>query len=90
MKSEKQKALINLRKTRGLLDKIIQMAERDEYCIDIMQQNLAAIGLLKSVNQTLMENHLYNCFSSAMNSNNDDRKNMMINEILTISKLSQR
>lgn len=90
MKSEKEKALINLRKTRGLLDRIIQMAENDEYCIEIMQQNLAAIGLLKSANQNLMEGHLHHCFSSAMDSNNSARKEVMIDEILTVSKLLQR
>lgn len=87
MKKEKQKALINLRKTKGLLEKIIEMVESDTYCIDIMQQNLAAIGLLKSANQSLMEGHLHHCFSNAMNSNHDQQKGKMIEEILTVSKL---
>jgi DNA-binding FrmR family transcriptional regulator len=90
MKTEKQRALVNLRKTKGLIEKIIEMTEKDEYCINIMQQNLAAIGLLKSANQTLMEGHLHHCFSSAMNSNHEKQKGKMIDEILSVSKLLHR
>jgi DNA-binding FrmR family transcriptional regulator len=31
------------------------MIEEEKYCIDIIQQNLAVIGLLKSVNIKLLE-----------------------------------
>ncbi|MEI8253661.1 MAG: metal-sensing transcriptional repressor [bacterium] len=37
------KQLIALKKARTLLDKIITMTEKKEYCIDIIQQNLAVI-----------------------------------------------
>ena len=42
------------------------MIEGGEYCIDIMQQNLAVIGLLRSAHEMLMENHLNSCFKNAM------------------------
>jgi DNA-binding FrmR family transcriptional regulator len=45
---QKTKKLIAIKKTRSLIDKIAQMVEKDEYCIDIMQQNLAAIGLMRN------------------------------------------
>jgi DNA-binding FrmR family transcriptional regulator len=44
-----------MKKARTLLDKIITMQEKNEYCIDIVQQNLAVIGLLKSANLQLLE-----------------------------------
>ncbi|MBU0722784.1 metal-sensing transcriptional repressor, partial [Patescibacteria group bacterium] len=46
MQNQKNKILINFKKTQSLLGKIIKMVDSNEYCIDIMQQNLAAIGLL--------------------------------------------
>lgn len=67
--------------------KIIKMVENKEYCVDIMQQNLAAIGLLKSAHQMLMENHLNTCFKRAMRTTNEKRKQEMIKEILQVSKL---
>lgn len=63
------------------------MVEADDYCIDVMQQNLAAVGLLKSAHQMLMENHLNTCFRSAMEMKNEKRKQEMIKEILKVTKL---
>ena len=82
-----EKTLISYKKARSLLDKIIKMMEDGEYCIDIMQQNLAVIGLLKSAHQQLMEGHLNSCFKHAMGTNNQRRKNEMIEEILKVSSL---
>ena len=67
--------------------KIVAMIEDGEYCIDIMNQNLAAIGLLKSAHQMLMENHLNTCFKNAMAAKNEKIKQKMIDEILKVSKL---
>jgi len=83
----KEKTLINFKKTQSLLAKIIAMLEKDEYCIDIMQQNLAMIGLLRSAHQMLMEGHLSTCFKKAMGTKNEKRKQEMIKEILRVTKL---
>jgi len=82
-----KRALINFKKAQTHMGKIIQMVEGDKYCIDIMQQNLAVIGLLRSAHHTLMENHLNTCFKTAMRSKNEKKKQEMIEEILKVSKL---
>jgi len=82
--------LIALKKAQSLVGKIITMKEEGAYCIDIMQQNLAAIGLLKSAHQTLLENHLNSCFKTAMNSASASRKQQMIEEILRVNKLASK
>lgn len=87
MKLEQGKTLISLKKAQSLITKIIEMMEKEDYCIDVMQQNLAAIGLLKSAHQTMMENHLHTCFKSAMNTNNEKKKDEMIEEILKVIKI---
>ncbi len=81
-----EKTLINFKKVQSLMAKIIKMVEADEYCINIMQQNLAAIGLLKSAHQMLMVNHLNSCFKKAMQTANEQKKQQMIQEILTVTK----
>jgi CsoR family transcriptional regulator, copper-sensing transcriptional repressor len=78
-----------LKKARSHLEKVFKMLEEKKYCIDILQQNLAVIGLLKSANQKLLERHLNSCFVRAMRGTNEARKKAMINEILKINKLSQ-
>lgn len=90
MSKDKQKTLINFKKAQTLLAKLIKMTENNEYCIDIMQQNLAAIGLLKSAHQMLMEGHLNTCFKNAMASKNEKLKKQMTAEILRVAKLAQK
>jgi len=85
--NNKQKTLINFKKAQSLISKINKMIEEDKYCIDIMQQNLAVIGLLKSAHQMLMENHLNTCFKKAMESKNEKKKQDMVQEILKVSRL---
>ena len=85
--NNKEKALINFKKAQSLMAKIIDMIEKNEYCMDIMQQNLAAIGLLRSAHEMLMENHLNSCFKTAMASRNEKKKHAMTEEISKVTKL---
>jgi len=87
MENKKQKTLINFKKSHTLLSKIINMLEKDEYCIKIMQQNLAVIGLLRSAHEMLMENHLNTCFKKAMSTGNAKKKKQMTEEILKVTNL---
>jgi DNA-binding FrmR family transcriptional regulator len=83
----KEEKLINFKKAQSHIAKIIDMVEGGEYCINIMQQNLAVIGLLKSAHQTLMEGHLNSCFKTAMGTSNEKRKKEMTEEVLRVTKL---
>jgi len=86
MQAEKE-ILTALKKSRSHLEKVIEMLEGKKYCIDILQQNLAVIGLLRSANNKLLERHLNSCFVSAMRGTNEKKKKKMIDEILKISRL---
>ncbi len=87
MITQKEKTLINFKKAQSLTSRIIEMVEANKYCIDVMQQNLAVIGLLKSAHQMLMEGHLNSCFKKAIETKNRKRKREMIKEILKVTKL---
>ena len=87
MSKEKEKVLINFKKAHTLLSKIITMSEQDEYCINVMQQNLAVIGLLRSAHEQLMENHLHCCFKKAMETGSEKKKQEMTDEILRVTHL---
>ena len=81
------KTAINFKKAQTHLSRIQRMLDEHAYCIDIMQQNLAVIGLLKSAHQMLMEDHLHSCFESAMQAGDKATKARMTEEILTVTKL---
>lgn len=90
MTPEKKNILIAFRKAKSLTEKLITMTEDGEYCINIMQQNLAVTGLLKSAHQQLMANHLKTCFKNAMSSKNEATKRKMVEEILKVNKLASK
>ncbi len=90
MKKEDKQIIIALKKAKGHLDNVIKMTESKKYCIDILQQNLAVVGLLKSANAKLLERHLNTCFKRAMAGTNEKQKQKMVDEILAIEKLTNK
>ena len=84
---KKKKALIGLKKAHTSLGRVIEMVESDSYCIDVMQQNLAVIGLLRSAHEALMENHLNTCFRTALGTKDEAKKKRMTEEILKVTNL---
>ena len=90
MTKEKQQILVAFKKAKSLTEKIITMASEDHYCINIMQQNLAVIGLLKSAHQKLMANYLNSCVINALGSKNNQTKKNIVDEILKVNKLASK
>jgi len=88
--TNKEKAAIAFKKANSLLQKIQQMLDDNKYCIDIMQQNLAVIGLLKSAHHLLMENHLEGCVKTALDTGSPEKKRAMIEEVLKVSKMANK
>lgn len=80
----KKKVLLQLKKASGTLNKVMDMVEGNEYCIDVLQQNLAALGLLKSANKTILENHLNSCFKKGVQGRSKKPDQKLIEEILKI------
>ncbi len=89
MKDYKKKTIITAKKARSLSEKVITMLEKDTYCIDVIQQNLAIIGLLKSVNLQLLEGHLNCCVKNTINEKNEEKLDEMIKEILKVLQTAQ-
>lgn len=89
MTPEDKKIITALKKASTLSLRVAKMVEEKGYCIDIMQQNLAVIGLLKSANNKLMERHLQSCFANVMKGTNEKMKKAMIEELLKIEKLAK-
>lgn len=90
MAHNKQKVSIALKKALTSLQKVQTMVDDDKYCIDVIQQNLAVIGLLKSVNEQLLEGHLKCCFKTAMQANDQSKQSDMIEELLKVMKTAQK
>lgn len=82
MDSYKQNLLHRLKIIRGHLDKVIQMAEVDRYCLDLIQQSQAVQSALAKADELILENHLKTCVKDAMTSNkNVDEK---VDEVIKV------
>ena len=62
----KKNLLHRLKIAKGHLDKVIEMVEKEVYCLDIIQQTRAVESALKKVDQMLLENHLKTCVREAI------------------------
>ena len=88
--SDSPKTSIALKKALTLLTKVQKMHDDGEYCIDIIQQVLAVIGLLRSVNEQILAGHLRHCFTDAMESSDAKKMEEMVNELLKVIETAQK
>lgn len=89
MQADHDKVLRKLRIVRGQVDGLIQMVEDDRYCIDISNQVMAAIGILKNVNKEVLEGHLAHCVKDAVNGTAAERAEKIDEIIGVINKLTK-
>lgn len=89
MSDSKSKALISIKKAKSSLEKIEKMIQEDKYCIDIIQQNLSVIWLLKSTNLKLLEWHLDCCVKKSILSWDKEDLQNKFDEIINIIKIFQ-
>jgi DNA-binding FrmR family transcriptional regulator len=82
MQANKDKVIRNLHLVQGQLKGIEKMIEENQYCVDISNQLLSSIGLLKKINMDILTAHLNCC---VMNATNDSRQEK-IEEIINILK----
>ncbi len=61
MRDNKQNVLHRLKIASGHLEKVIAMVEKDEYCLDIIQQTQAVESSIEKVTEMILENHLKTC-----------------------------
>ena len=82
-----KRILRRLKIARGHLDKVIRMAEEQEYCINIIHQNQAVQSALREVDTLLLDNHLKTCVVE--NIKKGDAKTS-INELMEVFKRAKK
>lgn len=82
MKQEHKGVKRKLSIAKGQLNGIIEMIDREEYCINISDQILAVISLLKNANRDIISNHLSHCVKNCKDDNELDKKIDEIKEIM--------
>jgi len=84
MNDHKQKVLHRMKIARGHLSKVIEMVEKGEYCLDVIQQSQAVQSALAKADESILENHLKTCVRDSMESGkNIDEK---VKEVIEVFK----
>ena len=88
MNDERKKAMQSLKTAKGQIEGITKMIEDGRYCIDISNQIVAALSLLKKANMLILKQHLDHCVKTAMINGNGEEK---VDEIIAlIQKLTDK
>lgn len=72
-KDDKERILHRLKIAKGHLEKVTNMVQTDEYCIDILHQMQAIESGIKETGNVLLENHLKTCVSEDIKNGKADK-----------------
>lgn len=67
---------------KGQLEGVIRMVEEDQYCLDVSNQILAAIAMLKKANHEIISEHLRHCVVHAKGDDSTEK----LDEIIALLK----
>ena len=84
MHADKAKTIRKLKTVSGQIDGLIKMVENDRYCIDISNQLMASISILKNVNKDVLHAHLQHCVYDAIENQDETSTKEKIKEIESI------
>jgi CsoR family transcriptional regulator, copper-sensing transcriptional repressor len=82
-KDTKDAILHRLKIAKGHLQKVIDMVQNDQYCIDVIHQSQAIQSALHEVDSLLLENHLKTCVVDHIKKGEADAS---IKEIMNVLK----
>ena len=88
MSRDNEKLMIAMKKAKTSLDKVFKMVDDGKYCIDVIQQNLAVIGLLRSANMELLSGHINTCVKNAARKGGKELDDKMA-ELIKVLKIAQ-
>lgn len=74
MMADKSKVSRSVKIARGQLDGVLRMIEDDRYCVDISNQLLATIAILKKTNQEILHAHIRGCVAQGLKTEEPNEK----------------
>lgn len=76
--------LARLKSVEGHVRGVARMVENGEYCIDIVNQIQAVQSALQKVSAIVLDRHLHTCVSNALRSEDVQRREQVIGEIMDV------
>lgn len=86
-----QKAITRrLASAAGHIKGIERMVSEDAYCIDVIKQIQAVQAALSKVSTLMLENHLRTCVTTAIQGNDPDERERMLQEVTSVFEVSSK
>lgn len=83
--TEQQSQIVKRIKTaQGHLGAVADMVAKDNYCMDIINQNHAVIEALRKVNNLILEGYLGECALDAVTHKNPAKRKAAVEELVKI------
>ncbi|HIU30935.1 MAG TPA: metal-sensing transcriptional repressor [Candidatus Caccousia avistercoris] len=91
MRADKAKVTRLLKTARGQLDGILKMVEENQYCIDVLNQMLAAEAVLRRAEREVLRAHMEGCVAEAFERADEGEREQKIDEIIkAVEKMEHR
>lgn len=91
MRADKQVVTRLLRTARGQIDGVLKMIEEDRYCIDVLNQMLAAEAVLRRAEREVLRAHMEGCVAEAFENGGEEERSRKIDEIImAVEKMERR
>lgn len=74
----------------GHLKGIERMVGEDAYCIDTIRQIQAVQAALHKVNTIILDSHLHTCVSEAVNGEDPDERERVLQEVTSVFSVSSK
>lgn len=87
--AHKQQVLNRLKTIEGHVRGVQRMVEADTYCVDLLKQTRAIQQALSKLDQLILEEHLQNCVTTAIQSEDVGERERVVRELLQVYELKQ-
>ncbi len=89
MQADHKKITRLLKTARGQVEGVLKMVEEDRYCIDIVNQLLAAQAVLRRAHCEVLRAHLGHCVAGAFGSGGEEARQKAGEMVDIIDKISK-
>lgn len=76
--------IVALKRIEGQVRGVQRMIEENKYCIDILNQIYAIKGALGKVEEKILQKHLRDCVTEAVQGNSETEREQKLDEILIL------
>ena len=80
------KDILKLKKAKRFIAMVIALVERDSPSVEIRQQIMMAIGLIRSARQLYVRNYLEECLRTVARTKSPKERTVLFEEIVNVTK----